>query len=124
MAMTKAEKAVVEGLLLTLALRWPTEAMPTQLFGYGAYDKVIGSARPGVFYVAHGPHVEKVEVLETNAYAGGRFNTRSAENTKSVPRGAYYATEKEAYLHVLWEQCAQAASELRKHWQRYDEASE
>jgi len=123
MAMTKAEKAMVDGLLLTLALRWPTEAKPVALFGFGDYDKVIGTAQLGTFYVTHGTYVEKVEVLETNGYAGGRFNTKHASNTKSVPRGSYYATEKEAHLHVLWVQCARAAKELREFWRRYDGAA-
>jgi hypothetical protein len=126
MAMSKAEKAVVERLHRTLALRWPTAAKTEPLFGFGDYDRPFGEVKEGAFYVASGRGVERVVIRARNDKDQGwqrwRFTTQYAQDTTSVPRGGYYDSEKDACLFVLWEQCERAARELRAFWKRYEEA--
>lgn len=118
MTMTKAEKAAVEVLRLKLALRWPDATQPVHQFGFGDYDKAFGGEpAEGDYYVAH-YQVSRVELRKVaNSYPSWTFNGR-----KSVERGRYYTTEREARLDVLWRQCEEAARNLHRFWASYEEA--
>jgi len=113
MPMTKSEKAAVEALHTKLALRWPDETRPTPLpFGFGDYDRELGTPVPGTYFVVHGAHCTRVELARVSTgYKSWRFNGKDR-----VERGRYFETEAEARLEMLWRACENAARELSPVW--------
>lgn len=119
MAMTKAEKAVVDELRRKLALRWPDRAKPVRLFGFGDYDRAYGEPQEGTYFVANGRGVEKVVLTKGEGWRSWRFN-----DSTSVIRGGYFEQEADARLVVLWLACDDAARTLSPLWANYDRAGE
>lgn len=121
MAMTKAERAVVDELRMKLALRWPDADLKPPLFGFGDYDRPYGGAPVvGTYFVATYKNVEKVvlEIPEGRSWSW-RWNGKD-----SCIRGPYYHNEVDAWVNVLWRQCANAARDLAPIWQHLAAARE
>jgi hypothetical protein len=120
-------KAEMAAMRKTLALRWPSEAKPKAIFGFGDYDRSWNDVRYGEFWVAHGPWVHKVVIREKldneNGWKMHRFSVDGRDFSSDVQRGHYFETEKDAQLYRLWLQCENKAKELEPYWRDYEGAA-
>lgn len=118
-----AEMAIMRELL---ALRWPTEAEPKGLFGFGEYDCEWGTVELGEFWVSNGVSVERTFIREKLEAETGwkkiRFSQNGDRFHDSVSRGHYFRSRKDAALRTLWHQCRRHARELSGHWAIYEES--
>ena len=107
----------IEAELLHGALSWPTEAEPKRLpFFWGDYDRAFGEGHtPGTYWTINvaAQHVTKVVVAETDKpdWRGKKYTFNGKEN---VERGHLYASEREAWLAVLWGVCRDFANKLQR----------
>ena len=119
-----AAQAEMADMRRTLALRWPTEAEPKPLFGFGDYDKEIGDIQFGTFWVATYRSVVRVCIREKvegeHGWRRYRFSSNGGEFGTNVVRGPYFHTEREARLKVLWNACRDAARDLEGHWTKFE----
>ena len=110
---------------LTAALAWPTEAKPEPApFWWGGYDRLTGTVVPGEYWQGSrdafsGGRVHRITIRERGEYdtddayrRAWRFKVYDGDWTASVPRGSLYASEHDAWLALLWEQCEESAKHL------------
>ena len=108
--------------LIHASLSWPSEPKPQALsFGFGSHDSMVGSVEPGVYWAmfAEGfPFKFAVRLREVGDPSHSAFVfKRNPDNplskwTNDVVRGPWFKTERDAYLHHLWEQCEESAKKL------------
>lgn len=115
-------------LQLRAALAWPTEAKPEPLpFRWGDYDRLCGEAVEGAFWVVQYNETQRLFIRKNEIMEGlphwnmeglphwkkWKFSSDGEIWTTSVPRCPIFATEHDAWLHLLWSRCEQCASDLR-----------
>lgn len=112
-----AAQAEIDAFRLTAALSWPTEARPEPLpFRWGEYDRLSGDPVAGDYWAA-GRTVQQVSIAPQDGKTGSRwrrwiFSYDGSGWTTSVQRGPLFATERDARLWVLWNECEAAARRL------------
>lgn len=105
---------------LSAALSWPTEAKPEPMpFRWGGYDRCIGDPVAGEYWTTSSRGVTPVEIRERNdgdkTWNPWLFRAgRNVEWSARVVRGPLYATEHDARLALLWNECEEAAKRLMK----------
>jgi len=122
------EAAIAEmaAMRLTLALRWPQEAEPSGIFGFGDYDRPWGEVRVGTFWISNGHTISNIEIRKRRedepGYAKYLFSDDGRKFSNSVPRGHVFELKKDAALHCLWRKCRDHARALETAWDLYEAA--
>lgn len=120
-----AEKEM-EAWPLTAALAWPTEARPAPMpFRWGDYDWQEGSTPvPGTYWVTRaggdysvGAVIKVVLRRRIEGDPGWNhwiFLASNGEPTRQITRGPLYASEEDARLALLWDECEKCAWRLMR----------
>ena len=100
------------------ALSWPTEQAPNHVFFCGGYDQITGEISEGTFYGIGGVSmiVELAKGKTPDSYRAWLF-----DGSSHVPRGPFFATQREAVLFSLWQRCHRHAADLEPLWSALEE---